>query len=172
MVICLWVGKIDCAHTKHNAVQALDRVDGSAINGKRNLYNAWGVAMDTFKVDGTDFGIGNVICEIEDGVIATLKITGNKEVTKSLSADEKSAWHFMIEPPSVILYKIPFAQEHIEIEITDDEIDEYGISFYMLEHHDIYGILTITKECIMVHGEVRQQMSDERLYSLEVVAKR
>jgi len=128
--------------------------------------------MNIFKVNGTDFGIGNVVCEIEDGVITTLKITGDQETAKSLSADESSDWHFMIEPPSVIFYEIPFTQESIEFEITDDEIDEYGISFYMQEHHDIYGTLTITKESIKISGEVRQHMSDEKLYSLEIVVKR
>jgi hypothetical protein len=132
--------------------------------------------MNIFNVNGTDFGIGKVICEIEDGIIKHLEITGDENVVKSMfeEDDEDSEWSWILYPPKVSFHKIPFEQkgDKIEIEITDELSDEYDITFYLTEHHNIYGTLIIDGNHIGIKGEVRNYMSDEKLYSLEVAAEK
>ena len=128
--------------------------------------------MNIFKLDDTDFGIGELICKIENGTIEDLTIIADKKTTALVTADENGKWGYLITPPKVFFWKVPFEQVNNEIEINDDLLDEYDISFYLEEHHDIYGKLTINDNNIMISGEVRYHMDDEKLYSIEIVAER
>ena len=128
--------------------------------------------VNTFKIDDTDFGIGEVICKIENGTIVDLTIAGNKKTTWSISNEERSKWSWILAPPIVFFKGIPFEQESNKIEITDELLDEYDISFYLFEHHDIYGTLTINDIHIIISGEVRYHMESAKLYSIEIIAER
>jgi len=139
------------------------------VGGVKILYNAWGVAMNTFKINGTDFGIGEVVCEIENGIIKDLTIEGNEEITESITDDENGEWSWILYPPMVFFREVPFEQKDTQIEITEELLDEYDISFYLLEHHNIFGTLIINDNHIMISGEVRQHMNNEKLYDLEIV---
>ena len=143
------------------------------VCGRAILYFIWGAIMNTFKIDGTDFGIGEVICEIENGVIKDLTIEGDEEITESLSDDENGEWSWIAyDPPSIFFREIPFDTKNGEIKITEQLLDEYDISFYLSEHHNVFGTLTISDSYVKVSGEIRKHMSDEKLYSLEIVAER
>ena len=129
--------------------------------------------MNTFKIDGTDFGISEVICEIENGVIKDLTIEGDEEITERLADKKGGKWSWMnYDPPSVFFREIPFDQVNGKIEITEKLLDEYDISFYMSEHHNIFGTLTISDSHVKISGEIRKHMSDKKLYLLEIVAER
>jgi len=143
------------------------------VDGVTILYFMWGAIVNTFKIDGTDFGIGEVICEIENGIIKDLTIEGDEEITESLSDDENGKWSWIAyDPPSIFFREIPFDTKNGEIKITEQLLDEYDISFYLSEHHNVFGTLTISDSYVKVSGEIRKHMSDEKLYSLEIVAER
>ena len=140
---------------------------------KKNLTLLLGDAvLNTFKIDDTDFGIGDVICKIENGTIVDLTITGNKKTTRSISNDESSKWSWIFGPPIVFFRGVPFERENNRMEITDELLDEYDISFYLYEHHDIYGTLTINDDHIKISGEIRYHMESAKLYSIEIMAER
>ena len=127
--------------------------------------------MSIFIIDGTDFGIGEVVCKIENGVIRDLTIDGSEEITKSLADDENGKWSWIMHyPPKVFFRDVPFEQK--EIEITEDLLDEYDISFYWHEHHDIFGMLTISDSQIKIIGEVCQHITGKKLHSVEIMLKR
>jgi len=129
--------------------------------------------LNSFKIDDTDFGIGEVICIIENGIIVDLTIAGNKKTTQLISNDESGKWSWIpYDPPIVFFRGIPFEQESNKIEITDELLDEYDISFYLCEHHDIYGTLTINDNHIKISGEIRYHMVSSKLYSIEIIAEK
>jgi len=131
--------------------------------------------MDTFKINGTDFGVGSVVCKIEDGIISDLTIKSDAKMINSSIVDGKSEkWDWLTVSPEFNFRGVPSEQKDnkIVIEITEELLDENDITFYMIEHFDLYGTLTITNDCIIVSGEIRRHMSDKKLYSLEIAAKR
>jgi hypothetical protein len=126
--------------------------------------------MNTFKLDGTDFGVGEVVCKIENDTL-TLKITADEEITEKIADDENGKWSWLgYDPPSVVFRGVPFTKGCVEID--EDLLDEYDIWLYIMEHYNIFGVLSVDDDCVKVSGEVRYPMSDKKLYSLEIVAKR
>ena len=107
-------------------------------------------------------------------------ITANKEKTAAISGinddrdDEANEWSWMIYPHKVRFLGVPFEQKdnQIHIEITEELLDEYDITFYSGEHFDIFGALTITNNQIKISGEVCYHISGKKLYSLEIIAER
>ena len=127
--------------------------------------------MNFFKVNGTDFGIGKVVCEIENDIIKDLTIVGDKNIGRALSEDENGEWYCMPYAPLIFFSSVPF-EKNTQMEIDDELLDEYDISFVFHEHNDVYGTLTINDNHILINGEVRQHMNDEKLYSLEIAVDR
>jgi len=129
--------------------------------------------MNIFEIDNTDFGIGEVICNIDGGVIKELVIAANEEIVESISDNENGKWSWIpYDPPMVFFREVPFRPENSEIEINEDLLDEHDISFYWTEHFNVFGTLAITGSHITVEGEIRYHMSDEKLYSLKIVVER
>jgi len=128
--------------------------------------------MNTFKINGIDFGIGEVVCEIDNNVIRNLSITGDINIGKSICLDDENGEFYLMPFDPMIFFKsVPF-EKNIPLEITDDLLDEYDISFVWHEHNDIYGTLTVNDNQILIDGEIRPHMSDEKLYTVEIVLAR
>jgi len=127
--------------------------------------------MNVFKINGTNFGIGKMVCEIECNTIVNLTIRGDKNIGMALSDDENGAWHNMPFDPMIFFRSVPF-EKNTPLEITDELLDEYDVSFVFDEHNDVYGTLTINDSHILMNGEVRQHMSDEKRYSIEISINR
>ena len=123
--------------------------------------------MNIFKIGDTDFGIGEVALQIENGIISNLTIEGNDDIYKQITTDESGFWYSSISrPPKVYFREIPLNDGNIEI--TDELLDEYDIALYLNEHNDLYGTLTIKDKCVMVKGEVNLWGN---MYTLEIVVK-
>jgi len=109
-----------------------------------------------FKIDDTDFGIGKVDLKIDNGVIVSLTIVGDDKIHKSITAEENGKWYWTLHPPKIYFREIPFNQsnDRIEIEITEELLDEYDIALYLMEHYDLNGTLIVSDSHIMIYGKI------------------
>ena len=124
--------------------------------------------MDIFRIGDTDFGIGEIILEIDNGIISDLTITGSEDMYEQLTADESENWYSStVYPPKVYFREVPLTDG--KIEITDELLDEYDIALYLNEHNDLYGTLVICDKRITVKGEVNLWGT---IYPLEIVAQK
>lgn len=102
---------------------------------------------DFFQLDGTDFGVGQTtLLYHEPGGLLTLEIVGSEEVAAALAATETHPFNWILYPPKLYIRAAAFGEEEGRqtIEIDEEVLDNYDIALYLLEHHDVFGTLTIT----------------------------
>jgi hypothetical protein len=108
--------------------------------------------MKKFIIGKDDFGIEKVTCQIdkENSIINELRIIGDKITFEKLSGGKKSKWDWALYPPELYFREIPFELKkgRIEIEITEDILDDFDIALYLMEHNDIIGKLIIDESYI------------------------
>ncbi|MCM1101337.1 MAG: hypothetical protein NC079_04425 [Clostridium sp.] len=107
--------------------------------------------MNSFKIDHTEFGIGEISLSIENGVL-DLEITGNDSVFNELMKDDNCEWIWALYPPRIYFHGIPYKEN--EIVVDTDFLDRYEIALYMMEHNDFIGSLKVTESTIDIHGKV------------------
>jgi hypothetical protein len=124
--------------------------------------------VNFFKIGDTNFGIGEIVLKIENGIISNLTITGNEDTYKQITADESGYWYLStLNPPKIYFRELPL--DDGKIEITDELLDEYDIALYFNEHNDLYGTLAINDKYITIKGEVNLWGS---IYPLEIIAEK
>ncbi|MBC1488050.1 hypothetical protein HCJ52_04915 [Listeria sp. FSL L7-1485] len=127
--------------------------------------------MNIFKIGDTDFGIGEVVFNIDkENHIFDLKIKGNKEFYKQIKSDESSEWNWTLYAPEVYFRNISCQHfDTIEITIDDALLDEYDIALYLMEYNDFFGTLIISDNCTEIKGET--EILGE-IYDLEILVER
>lgn len=114
--------------------------------------------VSTFKINGTEFGIGKIRYELsENGRLQDLDIWGSEEVYNEIKdgidEDESHPWDWILYPPHVYFWTVDLPIDK-SVVINEELLDEYDIALYLMEHTDFYGTLTITNECIEINAEI------------------
>ena len=107
--------------------------------------------MNSFKIGNTEFGIGEILFSIENGVL-DLEITGNDSVFNELMEDVNCEWVWALYPPRIYFHGVPYKENKIVIDT--EFLNHYEIALYMMEHYDFTGSLKVTDSAIDIHGKV------------------
>lgn len=100
-----------------------------------------------FKIDDTDFGIDQAessftlqVLQSGDAVIDA-EIYGNKERYEKLTEDDASPWSWTLYPPHFYMRSYPAKSglnaETFHATVSTDELDEYEVAIYLMEHNDV-----------------------------------
>lgn len=124
-----------------------------------------------FQLDGTDFGVGQtaLVYHEPEGLL-TLEISGSEEVAAALAANETHPFSWILYPLKLYIRATAFREEKGSrtIKIDEEALDKYDIALYLLEHHDVFGTLTIMPgRKLTFHGSV---MLDGREVDLAISA--
>jgi hypothetical protein len=97
--------------------------------------------MNHFVVDGFNFGVdvGRSTAKVIDGAL-DLRLVGNESVVADLMTSNNDAWNWLIQPPFLYMIGVPCPvgpNGDFDHEITEQELDDYDIAMYMMEHHDV-----------------------------------
>lgn len=122
-----------------------------------------------FILKNTDFKVGELELEIDtkNSIITNLSIKGDQETYNKLTEDESSEWNWTIYPPHIRFWGVPIQlnEDVIELIIDEDMLNEYDITFYMIEHFDFYGKVRIYKDNkVEVDGFVVIAGEENKLY--------
>ena len=97
--------------------------------------------MNRFLIDGFDFGIDLSRSHVKpsaDG--ADIVVVGDDSVVQSLIDTEDGPWSWLISAPMLYLRDFAFspcAESRFARDLTDDDLDNYDIALYVMEHCDI-----------------------------------
>ena len=96
--------------------------------------------MDHFIIDGFDFGIDATRTHVKPTAEgADIVVVGDNRIIDKLIDDESSPWNWLIQPPMLYLRNFQFSPcSAIEFrrELTDDDLDDFDIALYIMEHCD------------------------------------
>lgn len=114
--------------------------------------------MGKFIIGTTDFGIGEVECEIDktNSIVTNLKIRGSKELYEKITEKEKGEWNWTLYPPKFYVNHAHFAGDGKTIRLHVDEafLDDNEVALYLMEHNDFFGEIVIDKNVVMIKGKV------------------
>src|SRR5947209_7176792 len=94
-----------------------------------------------FVIDGFDFGVDPVRSSL--AVIHStfeLKIVGDDAVIADTMGRENHPWNWLIQPPFLYAIGLPCqldSKGNFEHDITEQELDDYDIALYAMEHCDV-----------------------------------
>lgn len=114
----------------------------------------------TFKLDGFDFGIDLDRSSFKiDGNSLQFVINGNTEIFEAVFNDEEAPWSWSLYPPTFYIRGLEIFNLKdslcFDYEITEDDIDEYEIDFFMMEYCTVYPCKISFKNGVFkVFGEV------------------
>jgi len=128
--------------------------------------------MKKFIIGKDDFGIEKVIYQIdkENSIINDLTIIGDKITFEKLSESENSKWNWAISPPKLYFREIPFQLKNdtLEIDITEDTLDNFDIALYLMNHNDITGKFIIHNDKIFIFEGHVNILGEELKLEIEV----
>ena len=97
--------------------------------------------MNRFIIDGFDFGIDLSRSHVKpssDGI--DIVIVGGDSAIQRLIDDEDGRWNWLISAPMLYLRDFMFSScrdSKFAHDLTDDDLDNYDIALYVMEHCDI-----------------------------------
>ena len=119
------------------------------------------MTIESFIIDGTDFGI-----EIDESAFEidvsnpekprlSIGILGNSARFDKLSEDEDSKWFFALSAPHFYLNDFPATAtgkaSRFKATASLDDIGEYDLAIYMMEHNDIDDVKIEVRENHSLH---------------------
>ena len=107
--------------------------------------------MGSFKIDGTEFGIGNIKLSL-DNVLLNLQVTGDSSVFDRLMDNGGSEWDWALYAPKIYFNNVPYKGGILEID--NSVLNRYDIALYMMEYNDFTGIIEISEGNINIQGNV------------------
>lgn len=126
--------------------------------------------MQKFIIGTDNYGVGKITWKIdrEELVIRDLTIEGDKETLDKLSGDDLVNWPLF--PPKFYVWEAPFEMKDgkIQVQITEEMLDDYDIALYLMEHNDVYGLLTIDETGMLFFEGVTFISGKEKQLVLEV----
>jgi hypothetical protein len=113
------------------------------------IYLIWGsLSMNTFYIDDTDFGINAddsyyTIETINDVLVINLEIMGDQQKYDAITEHEDSKWSWTLYPPRLYILDFPLTKHEgrMSAKISFDDLDEYEIGLYLIEHNDLDEIV-------------------------------
>jgi len=129
---------------------------GEVEMGSQDTFIPDGVS--TFKINGTEFGIGKVRFELsENGRLQNLDIWGSEKaydkIKDGINEDDPHPWDWILYPPHIYFWAVDLPIDK-SVVINEELLDEHDIALYLMEHTDFYGTLTITDEYIEINAEI------------------
>lgn len=115
--------------------------------------------MATFVIDGFDFGIDSARSMATlNGSKLTLKIVGDEIIIANLIKDDDHPWNWLIQPPFIYVTELPCQsddRESFTYDITEQDLDNYDIALYVMEHCDILPCRIVKKgNTLTIAGKV------------------
>lgn len=115
--------------------------------------------MAHFIIDGFDFGVD---AERSSLVVKSskfeLKLVGDDSVTRDAMRRDDHPWSWLIQPPFLYAVGIPCKEDangDFEHDITEQELDDYDIALYAMEHCDVLPCkISKTGKIVTVFGMV------------------
>lgn len=107
--------------------------------------------MGSFKIDGTEFGIGNIKLSLDNGLL-NLQVTGDSSVFDRLVDSGSSGWDWALYAPQIYFNNVPYKGGILEID--NSVLNKYDIALYMMEYNDFTGIIEISGGNINIKGNV------------------
>ena len=107
--------------------------------------------MGSFKIDGTEFGIGNIKLSLDNGLL-NLQVTGDSSVFDRLMDNGGSEWDWALYAPKIYFNNVPYKGGIMEID--NSVLNRYDIALYMMEYNDFTGIIEISEGNINIQGNV------------------
>ncbi len=107
--------------------------------------------MGSFKIDGTEFGIGNIKLSLDNGLL-NLQVTGDSSVFDRLMDNGGSEWDWALYAPKIYFNNVPYKGGILEID--NSVLNRYDIALYMMEYNDFTGIIEISEGNINIQGNV------------------
>ena len=107
--------------------------------------------MGSFKIDGTEFGIGNIKLSLDNGLL-NLQVTGDSSVFDRLMDNGGSEWDWALYAPKIYFNNVPYKGGILEID--NSVLNSYDIALYMMEYNDFTGIIEISEGNINIQGNV------------------
>ncbi len=107
--------------------------------------------MGSFKIDGTEFGIGNIKLSLDNGLL-NLQVTGDSSIFDRLMDNGGSEWDWALYAPKIYFNNVPYKGGILEID--NSVLNRYDIALYMMEYNDFTGIIEISEGNINIQGNV------------------
>ena len=107
--------------------------------------------MGSFKIGGTEFGIGNIKLSLDNGLL-NLQVTGDSSVFDRLMDNGGSEWDWALYAPKIYFNNVPYKGGILEID--NSVLNRYDIALYMMEYNDFTGIIEISESNINIQGNV------------------
>lgn len=107
--------------------------------------------MGSFKIDGTEFGIGNIKLSLDNGLL-NLQVTGDSSVFDRLMDNGGSEWDWALYAPKIYFNNVQYKGGILEID--NSVLNRYDIALYMMEYNDFTGIIEISEGNINIQGNV------------------
>lgn len=97
--------------------------------------------MGHFLINGFNFGVdaARTAAIVKDGTL-DLRLVGEESVVADLMASDNHVWNWLIQPPFLYAIGVPCRVSpngDFDHEITEQELDDYDIAMYIMEHHDV-----------------------------------
>lgn len=112
-----------------------------------------------FVIEGFDFGAdaARSSLTVTDSTF-TLKLVGEDTIIGEIISNENHPWNWLIQPPFFYAIGVPCQLDSngdFEHQITEQELDDYDIALYAMEHCDVLPC-TISKKgsVVTVSGKV------------------
>jgi hypothetical protein len=115
--------------------------------------------MKHFIIDGFDFGVdgGRSSLEIHDSTF-DLKLVGDESLINDLMQQDDHPWGWLIQPPFLYVLGLPCQVDpngDLVHDITEQDLDDYDIALYVMEHHDVLPCrITKKGDIVTVSGQV------------------
>lgn len=107
--------------------------------------------MGSFKINGTEFGIGSIKLSLDNGLL-NLQITGDNNAFDRLMDSGGSGWDWALYAPKIYFNNVPYKSGILEID--NSVLSKYDIALYMMEYNDFTGTLEISGSNINIKGNV------------------
>lgn len=115
--------------------------------------------MGHFVIDDFDFGVDSTRTSlIVKGSTFELKLVGNDAVVSETMMLDEHRWNWLIQPPFLYAISIPCTVDKsgdFEHDITEEELDDFDIALYVMEHCDVFPCKISKKgNSVTVSGKV------------------
>jgi hypothetical protein len=116
-------------------------------------------SMTYFIIDGFDFGVDTArsFLTVTNSTFE-LQLVGNDAIIEKLTGREDHPWNWLIQPPFLYAIGVPCQLDtngDFEHDITEQELDDYDIALYVMEHCDVLPCkVTKTGGIARVSGKV------------------
>jgi hypothetical protein len=112
-----------------------------------------------FVIDGFDFGVDAARSSLAvTGSTFTLNLVGDEAVYGDTIRGENHPWNWLIQPPFLYANAVPCQLDsdgNFEHQITEQELDDYDIALYIMEHFDVLPCMISKKGSVVtVSGKV------------------